>query len=130
MATESYYSTGRRKKAIARVWLQPGKGEVTINRRTVTEYLGDGALSLTVKQPLHLVNVADKYNVQVTVTGGGLSGQTGAIIHGIAKALLQMNPDLRPTLRQAGLLTRDPRVKERKKYGQKGARARFQFSKR
>ena len=130
MPEESFYSTGRRKKAIARVWLKPGNGEVVINHRKMEEYLCRETLVLQVKKPLALVGLGDKYNVSVNINGGGASGQAGAIVHGIARALLLVNPDLKPALRQAGLLTRDSRGKERKKYGQKGARARFQFSKR
>ena len=130
MPTENIHSTGRRKTAVARVWLKPGTGEVIINHRSMEDYLGQEALGLRVKKPLELAGLGEKYNVEINVAGGGISGQTGAMAHGIAKALLQINPDLRLTLRQAGLVTRDSRVKERKKYGQRGARARFQFSKR
>ncbi len=130
MPTENIHSTGRRKTAVARVWLKPGSGEITINHRSMADYLGNGPLGSIVKKPLELVGLEEKYNVEINVAGGGISGQAGAMAHGISKALLQINSDLRSTLRQAGLLTRDSRVKERKKYGQRGARARFQFSKR
>jgi small subunit ribosomal protein S9 len=130
MAEKKFYGTGRRKTAIARVWLKPGSGEVNINRLNMDEYFRRETLKMIVMQPLQLVNMQDKYDVVVNVRGGGASGQAGAIRHGISRALLQADEELRPALRQAGFLTRDSREKERKKYGQKGARARFQFSKR
>ena len=125
-----YYGTRRRKTSTARVFLRPGSGEVKINRRTFENYFPNETLRTTVRQPLQMTDTANKFDVYVNVDGGGLSGQAGAIRHGITRALLEFNADLRPTLKQAGLVTRDPRAKERKKYGQKGARKRFQFSKR
>ena len=125
-----YYGTGRRKKSIARVYLVPGKGEITINKRTIADYFGLETLKVIVRQPLAATDTADKFNVIVTVKGGGYTGQAGAVRHGIARALLQADPDYRPTLKKAGYLTRDPRMKERKKYGLKAARRAPQFSKR
>ena len=125
-----YYGTGRRKKSIARVYLVPGKGEITINKRTIDDYFGLETLKVIVRQPLAATDTADKFNVIVTVKGGGYTGQAGAVRHGIARALLQADPDYRPTLKKAGYLTRDPRMKERKKYGIKAARRGPQFSKR
>ncbi len=125
-----YYGTGRRKKSIARVYLMPGKGEITINKRTIDDYFGLETLKVIVRQPLAATDTADKFNVIVTVKGGGYTGQAGAVRHGIARALLQADPDYRPTLKKAGYLTRDPRMKERKKYGLKAARRAPQFSKR
>ena len=124
-----YYGTGRRKKSIARVYLVPGKGEITINKRTIDDYFGLETLKVIVRQPLAATDTADKFNVIVTVKGGGYTGQAGAVRHGIARALLQADPDYRPTLKKAGYLTRDPRMKERKKYGLKAARRAPQFSK-
>ena len=125
-----YYGTGRRKKSIARVYLVPGKGEITINKRTIDDYFGLETLKVIVRQPLAATDTADKFNVIVTVKGGGYTGQAGAVRHGIARALLQADPDYRPSLKKAGYLTRDPRMKERKKYGLKAARRAPQFSKR
>ncbi len=126
-----YYGTGRRKKSIARVYLVPGgKGNITINKRSIDEYLGLETLKVIVRQPLTATNTVDQYDVIVTVKGGGYTGQAGAIRHGIARALLQADADFRPTLKKAGYLTRDPRMKERKKYGLKAARRAPQFSKR
>ena len=125
-----YYGTGRRKKSIARVYLVPGKGEITINKRTIDDYFGLETLKVIVRQPLAATDTADKFNVIVTAKGGGYTGQAGAVRHGIARALLQADPDYRPTLKKAGYLTRDPRMKERKKYGLKAARRAPQFSKR
>ena len=125
-----YYGTGRRKKSIARVYLVPGKGEITINKRTIDDYFGLETLKVIVRKPLAATDTADKFNVIVTVKGGGYTGQAGAVRHGIARALLQADPDYRPTLKKAGYLTRDPRMKERKKYGLKAARRAPQFSKR
>lgn len=125
-----YYGTGRRKKSIARVYLVPGKGEITINKRNIDDYFGLETLKVIVRQPLAATDTADKFNVIVTVKGGGYTGQAGAVRHGIARALLQADPDYRPTLKKAGYLTRDPRMKERKKYGLKAARRAPQFSKR
>jgi len=124
------YGTGRRKSSIARVWLIPGKGSIKINKRTLDSYFGRESLSTVVEKPLELVNKKNELDVFAKVEGGGITGQAGALQHGIARALLQYDPTLRPILKKEGLLTRDARMKERKKYGQKGARARFQFSKR
>jgi small subunit ribosomal protein S9 len=128
--SESYYGTGRRKTSSARVYLRPGTGAVTINGRSMDQYFGNEVLKMIVRQPLHLVDKNGEFDITVNVEGGGIAGQAGAIRHGISRALLQLDGELRPSLKSAGLLTRDPRKKERKKYGQKGARARFQFSKR
>ena len=128
--TEKYYGTGRRKKSIARVYLVPGKGDVTINKRTMDDYFGMETLKVIVRQPLAATGTSDKFDVLVNVRGGGYTGQAGAIRHGIARALLQVDADYRPTLKKAGYLTRDPRMKERKKYGLKAARRAPQFSKR
>ena len=125
-----FYGTGRRKKSVARVYLEPGKGTITINKRPIDEYFGLETLKVIVRQPLEAVNALDKYDVTVTVHGGGFTGQAGAIRHGIARALLQADGDCRPELKKEGYLTRDPRMKERKKYGLKGARRAPQFSKR
>ena len=125
-----YYGTGRRKKSIARVYLMPGKGEITINKRNIDDYFGLETLKVIVRQPLAATDTVDKFDVKVTVRGGGYKGQAGAVRHGIARALLQADPDYRPTLKKAGYLTRDPRMKERKKYGLKAARRAPQFSKR
>ena len=123
-----FYGTGRRKKSIARVYLVPGTGKVTINKRDIDEYLGLETLKLIVRQPLAATETADKFDVLVNVRGGGTTGQAGAIRHGIARALCQADADYRPVLKKAGFLTRDPRMKERKKYGLKGARRAPQFS--
>ena len=125
-----YYGTGRRKTASARVFLRPGAGEVKVNGRTLDNYFPNEVLKMIIKQPLLLTETTEKFDILVTVIGGGSAGQAGAIRHGISRALLEFNLELRDRLKSAGLLTRDPRKKERKKYGQKGARARFQFSKR
>jgi small subunit ribosomal protein S9 len=125
-----YYATGKRKNAIARTWLKPGTGEIIINNRPVEDYFPTETLRINLVQPFKLTNTMDTYNVKVNVHGGGISGQAGAVRHGITKALILADPDLRMPLKKAGFVKRDPRVKERKKYGQKGARARFQFSKR
>ena len=125
-----FYATGKRKSAIARTWLTPGNGEIIVNGRPVEEYFTVGTSKLKVIQPLSLTNNLETFDIKVRVKGGGLVGQAGAIRHGITKALLLANPELRELLKREGYVTRDPRVKERKKYGQKGARARFQFSKR
>ena len=125
-----FYGTGRRKKSIARVYLVPGKGDITINKRSIDEYFGIETLKVIVRQPLTATETADKYDVIVNVKGGGYTGQAGAIRHGIARALLQVDNEFRPTLKKAGYLTRDPRMKERKKYGLKAARRAPQFSKR
>lgn len=125
-----YYATGKRKNSIARVWMTPGNGKITINEKTMDQYFGRDVLKMIIRQPFEVTGTVDKYDVLVSVLGGGNSGQAGAIRHGISKALLAVDEESRGKLRQEGLLTRDPRAKERKKYGQKGARARFQFSKR
>ena len=125
-----FYGTGRRKKSIARVYLVPGKGDITINKRSIDEYFGLETLKVIVSQPLTATETADKYDVIVNVKGGGYTGQAGDIRHGIARALLQVDNEFRPTLKKAGYLTRDPRMKERKKYGLKAARRAPQFSKR
>jgi small subunit ribosomal protein S9 len=130
MAATTYYGTGKRKSSIARVWLKPGTGAITINNRTIDEYFGRETSKMIIKQPLELVEKLDAFDIYVTVMGGGDSGQAGAIKHGITKALLVLDADLRGTLKKAGFITRDSRVKERKKYGKKAARASFQFSKR
>jgi small subunit ribosomal protein S9 len=131
MAQENiYYATGKRKSAIARTWLTPGTGQVTINNRPVDDYFKVESAKTVMMQPFVLTNTAGKFDLKVRVIGGGLTGQAGAIRHGITKALLMVDPDLRKPLKKAGFVKRDPRVKERKKYGQRGARARFQFSKR
>ena len=128
--TEKYYGTGRRKKSIARIYLVPGKGDVTINKRGMDEYFGLETLKVIVRQPLVATEMNEKLDVIVNVRGGGYTGQAGAIRHGIARALLQVDGDFRPVLKKAGFLTRDPRMKERKKYGLKAARRAPQFSKR
>jgi len=125
-----YYGTGRRKTAAARVYLRPGAGEMKINGRTLDSYFPNEVLKMVIKQPLQLTETAERFDIHVTVAGGGSAGQAGAIRHGISRALLEFNGELRDRLKSAGFLTRDPRKKERKKYGQRGARARFQFSKR
>ncbi|MBQ9767145.1 MAG: 30S ribosomal protein S9 [Lachnospiraceae bacterium] len=130
MAKARFYGTGRRKSSIARVYLVPGTGKVTINKRDIDNYFGLETLKLIVRQPLALTETADKFDVIVNVHGGGFTGQAGAIRHGISRALLQADADYRPALKKAGFLTRDPRMKERKKYGLKAARRAPQFSKR
>ena len=130
MSEERHYATGKRKTAVARVWLMPGDGNITINKRHIDEYLKRETAKMVIRQPLELTETLGKYDIYVNVRGGGISGQAGAIKHGISKALLEANPDFRPLLKKAGFLTRDSRVKERKKYGQPGARKRFQYSKR
>ena len=125
-----FYGTGRRKSSVARVRLYEGTGKVTINGRDIDDYFGLETLKVIVRQPLALTENADKYDVVCTVTGGGVTGQAGAIRHGISRALLLTSDDIRPQLKKAGFLTRDPRMKERKKYGLKGARRAPQFSKR
>ncbi|HET9209659.1 MAG TPA: 30S ribosomal protein S9 [Thermoanaerobaculia bacterium] len=130
MSQTQYYGTGRRKTAAARVYLRPGAGEMKVNGRTLDSYFPNEVLKMVIKQPLLLTETAERFDIHVTVAGGGSAGQAGAIRHGISRALLEVNGELRDRLKSAGFLTRDPRKKERKKYGQKGARARFQFSKR
>ena len=130
MANAKYYGTGRRKKSVARVFLVPGTGKIPINKRDIDEYLGLETLKVVVRQPLVAAGTTDKFDVLVNVKGGGYTGQAGAIRHGIARALLEADADYRPVLKSAGYLTRDPRMKERKKYGLKAARRAPQFSKR
>ena len=130
MANAKYYGTGRRKSSVARVYLVPGTGKVTINKRDMDEYFGLDTLKVIVRQPLAATETADKFDVLVNVRGGGYTGQAGAIRHGIARALLNVDADYRPILKSAGFLTRDPRMKERKKYGLIAARRAPQFSKR
>ena len=126
----STYATGRRKHAVARVWLQPGNGKVEINERSLEQYFGRETSRMVFRQALELTETTGRFDVFCNVSGGGLSGQADAIRHGISRALIKIDPALRPPLKKAGYLTRDARAKERKKYGQRGARARFQFSKR
>lgn len=130
MAQVQFYGTGRRKNAIARVYLTPGEGNVSVNNKQVLEYFGRKTLDMVVRQPLELTNTAGRFDILVKVVGGGVSGQAGAVRHGIARALIQADPNLRPVLKRAGFLTRDPRMKERRKYGLKKARRAPQFSKR
>ena len=130
MASVKYYGTGRRKKSIARVYLTPGTGKITINKKDIDEYFGLETLKIIARQPLEATNTADKYDAKITVKGGGFTGQAGAIRHGIARALNEADADFRPVLKKAGYLTRDSRMKERKKYGLKKARRAPQFSKR
>jgi small subunit ribosomal protein S9 len=130
MAGVEYYNTGKRKSAIARVWLRPGNGVITVNRREFETYFPLETHRNVIQEPLRITHTLERFNILVTVYGGGVSGQAGAIRHGISKALLRVDDTLRPVLKQAGFLTRDSRVPERKKYGQKKARKRFQFSKR
>ncbi len=130
MASVKYCGTGRRKSSIARVYIMPGTGKITINKRDMDDYFGLETLKVVVRQPLVLTETLDKFDVSVNVHGGGFTGQSGAIRHGIARALLKADADYRPALKKAGYLTRDPRMKERKKYGLKAARRAPQFSKR
>jgi len=130
VADIQYYGTGRRKTSVARVYLRPGSGEIKVNRRTFENYFPNETLQMIIRQPLKLTETVAKFDILVNVDGGGSAGQAGAVRHGITRALLEYNPDYRSSLKKAGLITRDPRKKERKKYGQKGARKRFQFSKR
>ena len=130
MADIQYYGTGRRKTSTARVYLRPGNGNIVVNKREFVSYFPNEALQMIIRQPLTLTDTIGKFDILVNVDGGGTAGQAGAVRHGITRALMEFNADLRPTLKKAGLVTRDPRQKERKKYGQKGARKRFQFSKR
>ncbi len=129
-AANNFYGTGRRKKSIARVYLKPGKGNITINKRDIDDYFGLETLKVIVRQPFVATGTAEKFDVLVNVRGGGYTGQAGAIRHGISRALLQADAEFRPVLKKAGFLTRDPRMKERKKYGLKAARRAPQFSKR
>lgn len=130
MAVASYYGTGKRKSSIARVWLKPGTGRIVVNKKTIDEYFGRETSKMIVRQPLELTENVGKFDIYVNVCGGGDSGQAGAIKHGITKALLEADPELRAGLKKAGFITRDSRVKERKKYGLAAARKRFQYSKR
>ncbi|MGV8040767.1 MAG: 30S ribosomal protein S9 [Thermoanaerobaculaceae bacterium] len=130
MATIQYYGTGRRKTAVARVYLRPGTGKIEVNKRDIEIYFSSRVLKMIIRQPMLITETADKFDILVNVVGGGMAGQAGAIRHGLSRALLAFNPELRPRLKQAGFLTRDAREVERKKYGQPGARRRFQFSKR
>lgn len=130
MAEIQYYGTGRRKTSTARVYLRPGSGDVQVNKKSFDQYFPNETLRMIIRQPLQLTETTGKFDIFVNVCGGGPAGQAGAIRHGITRALMKFNLDLRRPLKQAGLVTRDPRIKERKKYGQKGARKRFQFSKR
>ncbi len=126
----TFYATGKRKSAIARTWLVPGSGRFTVNDRTIEDYFPLETARALMTRPLQITNTAGQYDIRVHVRGGGINGQAGAVRHGITKALILANPDFRGPLKKAGFVKRDPRVKERKKYGQRGARARFQFSKR
>ena len=130
MAEAMYYGTGRRKSSVARVYLLPGSGKIIVNKRDIDDYFGFETLKLIIRQPLELTDTLGKFDVKVNVFGGGYTGQAGAIRHGISRALIQADDDFRPSLKKAGFLTRDPRMKERKKYGLKGARRAPQFSKR
>jgi len=130
MAEQKFYATGKRKTSIARVWLTPGSGNITINKRTLDEYFGRETSKMVVRQPLELTDNVGKFDISVNVSGGGPSGQAGAIKHGITKALLAVDVELRGVLKKAGFITRDSRIKERKKYGRRAARRSFQFSKR
>jgi len=130
VATIQYYGTGRRKTAVARVYLRPGTGKIEVNKRDIENYFSSRVLKMIIRQPMLITETADKFDILVNVVGGGMAGQAGAIRHGLSRALVAFNPELRPRLKQAGFLTRDAREVERKKYGQPGARRRFQFSKR
>ena len=130
MAEGLFHATGKRKSAVARIWMKPGTGEITINKRSLVQYLNREADQNAVKEPLELTNLGENFDFYINVRGGGIAGQAGAIRHGISRALVDIDPALRDPLKKAGFLTRDSRMKERKKYGQPGARARFQYSKR
>ena len=130
MKGTEFYATGRRKESVARVWIFPGSGRIEVNRKDLMSYFRRRTLEMIIRQPFIVTNTVDRYDVKATVKGGGLTGQAGAMVLGISRALLQSNEELKKPLRKAGFLTRDPREKERKKYGQPGARKRFQFSKR
>ena len=130
MSQESYYATGKRKTAVARVWIKPGTGKISVNTQTPDDYFGNIFFEPKLVRPFTVTETASKFDVLATVKGGGKSAQVDAVVHGISKALQEMDTELRQPLKRAGLLTRDPRAKERKKYGLRGARARFQFSKR
>jgi small subunit ribosomal protein S9 len=130
LSSIQYYATGKRKTSSARIFLRPGKGKIQVNKREIEDYFPNQTHQVLIKKPLQLTECIEKFDIYITVRGGGLSGQAGAIRHGIARALVEYNRELRERLKKGGLLTRDARIKERKKYGQRGARARFQFSKR
>ena len=130
MKGTAYYATGRRKNSVARVWIMPGAGKITVNGKELLDYFRRPTLDMVIRQPMSITHTDGQYDVRATVDGGGLSGQAGAMLLGIARALLKSNETFKKSLRDAGFLTRDPRAKERKKYGQPGARKRFQFSKR
>ena len=130
MAAARYYGTGRRKSSVARVYLVPGSGKITVNKRDIEEYFGLETLKLIIRQPIEVTGTTGKFDISINVCGGGTTGQAGAIRHGISRALLEADSDFRPALKKAGFLTRDPRMKERKKYGLKAARRAPQFSKR
>jgi small subunit ribosomal protein S9 len=130
MTKDRLYATGKRKTAIARVWMSPGSGRIIVNKRELEDYFKSETLRMTLKQPLVLTANENRFDIMANVRGGGISGQADAIKYGIAKAIVELNPDYKPILKKAGFLTRDARIKERKKYGQRGARARFQYSKR
>lgn len=130
MAEGLFHATGKRKTAVARVWMKPGTGEININKRSLVQYLNRDADQNAVMEPLELTDLGEKFDFYINVRGGGIAGQAGAIRHGISRALVDIDPALRDPLKKAGFLTRDSRMKERKKYGQPGARARFQYSKR
>ena len=130
MAEGLFHATGKRKSAVARVWMKPGTGEISINKRSLVQYLNRVADQNAVMEPLALTDLGEKFDFYINVRGGGIAGQAGAIRHGISRALVDIDPSLRDPLKKAGFLTRDSRMKERKKYGQPGARARFQYSKR
>ncbi len=130
MAQDNYYATGKRKTAIARVWIKPGSGQTVVNKQSMEDYFGGIYFESKVVKPFSITDNVAKFDISATVKGGGKSAQVDALVHGISKALQEMDPEMRLSLKKAGLLTRDSRVKERKKYGQRGARARFQFSKR
>ncbi|RKY76390.1 30S ribosomal protein S9 [candidate division KSB1 bacterium] len=130
MKETSFYATGRRKESVARVWITPGSGKITVNKKELNEYFKRPTLEMIIHQPLDVTETKDKFDIRAFVKGGGLTGQAGAMVLGISRALIQADEELKKTLRSNGFLTRDPREKERKKYGQPGARKRFQFSKR
>lgn len=130
MAEQKFYATGKRKTSIARVWMKPGTGEITVNQRPLDVFFGRETSKMVVRQPLELTDNIGKFDISVNVVGGGVSGQAGAIKHGITKALLEVDPELRAVLKKSGFITRDSRIKERKKYGRAAARRSFQFSKR
>jgi small subunit ribosomal protein S9 len=130
MPEQSFHAVGKRKTSVARIWLRPGTGRIVVNARAFEEYFPRETTRMLISQPLILTNTVSRFDIYANVNGGGMSGQAGAVKHGISRALLEVDPDMRPVLKKAGFLTRDPREKERKKYGQRRARARFQYSKR